>query len=182
MDTRIRSFIVCILGVLLVLSAPAPVLGASAADGRPAAVESFSYFTVLDPDEWTGSVTFGDEDGEPLVLDAQRNFTCEQACDVTNETTLVLGGEPSARKIVVEQGDTEYEVVPLSNGQEIETFYDYANYQINSPLPIAKSDTTRLFFWSGPQGLSLVVLNDKPNDGSGGAVTGTFSGLPSEGS
>jgi hypothetical protein len=39
-----------------------------------------------------------------------------------------------------------------------------------------------LFFWNGPDGLSLVVLHDKGNDGSGAAVSFDFDGLPGEGS
>jgi len=68
--------------------------------------------------------------------------------------------------------------VPLSNGQSIETFYDYGDKQINSPLAIYEQDTSQVFLWSGPNGLSLVFLHDKPESGSGGAVTMRSAGLP----
>jgi hypothetical protein len=68
--------------------------------------------------------------------------------------------------------------VPLSNGQAITDFYNYGRGEINAPLPIAKSDESRLFFWSGPDGLSMVMLHDVPRDGSGGAVSFDFEGLP----
>ncbi|SFR97753.1 hypothetical protein SAMN05216559_1908 [Halomicrobium zhouii] len=142
-----------------------------------ATVESFSYFTVLDTEKWTGAVTL-DETTRPISLNGTRNVTCSEACDVQNESTLILGGEPTAQKITVEQGDRSFEVVPLSNGERIEEFYDYGNSQINSPLPIFESDKSQLFFWSGPEGLSLVLLHDEPSDGSGGAVTMRFDGLP----
>ena len=141
-------------------------------------VESFSYFTVLDTDEWTGYVSVGPADGEPIAFTNRSSFDCADACEVANETTLVLGGEPSARKIVVEQPGLEEQIVPISNGQDIGTFYDYADAEINSPLPIAKSDVSRLWVWSGPNGLSLVTVHDEPQDGSGAAVSFEFSGLP----
>ncbi len=141
-----------------------------------ATVESFSYFTVLDVDEWVGAPSASGESG-PISLE-ENGFACGGACELDNESTVVLGGEPSARRITVEQGGDSFEVVPLSNGQRIEEFYDYGNAKINSPLPIAESDKSQLFFWSGPDGISLVTLHDKGNDGSGGAVTMTFDGLP----
>ncbi|WP_312910862.1 hypothetical protein [Natronosalvus caseinilyticus] len=144
-----------------------------------ATVDSFSYFTVLDADGWVDA-TLLDETSEEVPLQAGSNFSCNAACEVTDNSTLVLGGEPNARKITVEQGADSFDVVPLSNGQRIEEFYDYENAQINSPLPIAESDKSQLFFWSGPEGLSLVLLHDKPSDGSGGAVTMTFDELPTD--
>jgi hypothetical protein len=140
-----------------------------------ATVESFSYFTVLDTDEWVNATSFGQE---PLSLNVSNRTTCSNACAVRNESTLVLGGEPTARKITVEQDGRSFQVVPLSNGQNIRRFYDYGDAEINSPLPIAKSDKSRLFFWSGPNGLSLVTVHDKPRDGSGAAVSFDFEGLP----
>ena len=141
-----------------------------------ATVEHFSYFTVLDTDEWVNATSL--DVGDPITLNASGTATCTDACEVRNGTTAILGGEPSARQIRIEQGDRTVEVVPLSNGQSIERFYDYGNAEINSPLPIAKSDTSRLFLWSGPNGLSLVVLHDEPRDGSGAAVSFEFDGLP----
>ncbi|WP_247731367.1 hypothetical protein [Halovivax limisalsi] len=145
-----------------------------------AETEHFSYFTVLDSEEWVDATTFptsGPED-DPIAFENQSNFTCQDACTVENESTLLVGGEPDARTITVEQGNESFQVVPLTNGQDIEEFYDYEDAEINSPLPIAKSDASRLFVWSGPEGLSLVSLHDKPRDGSGGAVDLAFDGLP----
>lgn len=141
-----------------------------------ATVEHFSYFTVLDTDEWVNATSL--DVGDPIALNASGTATCTDACEIRNGTTAILGGEPTARQIRIEQGDRTVEVVPLSNGQSIERFYDYGNAEINSPLPIAKSDTSRLFLWSGPNGLSLVVLHDEPRDGSGAAVSFEFDGLP----
>ncbi|EMA07828.1 hypothetical protein C437_08898 [Haloarcula vallismortis ATCC 29715] len=134
-----------------------------------ATVEHFSYFTVLDTDEWVSATQVSI--GEPVDFNASDSFRCRNACNLTGNSTVVLGGEPTTRKIIIKQGGDSYEVVPLSNGQTIEKFYDYGDAEINSPLPVAKSDTSRLFFWSGPNGLSLVSLHDKPRDGSGAAVS-----------
>ena len=149
-------------------------------DTAVATVDSFSYFTVIDTDEWTGYTHLpGDnESAEPLNITTLSDFTCAGSCDVANETTLVLGGEPSARTITIEQRSNRYEIVPLSNGQSIEKFYNYGDAEINSPLPVAASDQSRTFFWSGPNGLSLITLHDKPRDGSGAAVSFDFDGLP----
>ncbi|WP_228841667.1 hypothetical protein [Haloarcula sp. CBA1127] len=141
-----------------------------------ATVDHFSYFTVLDTDEWVSTTTL--DIGDPIDLNATDSFRCSNACNLTTNETVVLGGEPTTRKISIEQGGDTYEIVPLSNGQTIRNFYDYGNAEINSPLPVAKSDTSRLFFWSGPNGLSLVSLQDKPRDGSGAAVSLELYGLP----
>ena len=147
-------------------------------------VSTFSYFTVVDTDEWTGYVDIslgsGNSSREPLRFEEQDGFNCMNACGVTNETTLTLGGTPETSKITVQQGDDSFEVVPLSNGQTIENFYDYENYEINSDLPVAKSDSSRLFLWSGAKGLSLVTVHDKPDDGSGGAVSYDILELPTD--
>ncbi|MFD1586255.1 hypothetical protein ACFR9U_04630 [Halorientalis brevis] len=168
---------------------PVPTTVDQANDTVTATTSHFSRYTVMNATAWqnyTELQTAGEIPGtngsadspEPIVFQNQSSFTCQQSCDFQNETTLILGGVPSARKIIVEQNNRSIEAVPLSNGQRIETFYDYANAQINSPLPIAESDKSQLFFWSGPDGLSLVLLHDKPYDGSGGAVTMTFDDLP----
>jgi hypothetical protein len=138
--------------------------------------------TVRDTDGATATVTQELTVVGPLNFSQVGSFGCGGFCQQENSTTLVVGGDPNAREIVLRQDGEEYRVIALSNGQRIEQFYDYGNAKINSPLPIAKSDHSRLFFWDGPEGLSLVVLHDKGNDGSGGAVSFDFEGLSSSGS
>jgi len=145
-----------------------------------ATVDHFSYFTVLHTEEWVSATTI--EVGNPIDFNASDSFRCRNACNLTSNETVLLGGEPTARKITVEQGNDTYEVVPLSNGQTIEDFYNYGNDEINSRLEVTKSDASRLFFWSGPDGLSLVVIHDKPSDGAGAAATFIMDGLPVDGS
>ena len=137
------------------------------------------------------SLSLTDEDGANTTTTAQVSIagpvsfngnTCTGYCAKENNTTLLVGGTPNAETITVTQDGTEYQISPLSNGQEIQEFYDYGNSKINSPLPIAASDQSRLFFWDGPEELSLVVLHDEGNDGSGAAVSFDFNDLPTDGS
>ncbi|MDS0261851.1 dockerin type I domain-containing protein [Haloarcula sp. S1CR25-12] len=141
-----------------------------------ATVDHFSYFTVLHTEEWVSATSI--EVGTPIDFTASDSFQCRNACNLTSNETVVLGGEPSTRKITIEQGNDTYEVVPLSNGQRIENFYNYGNNKVNSALPVFEDDKSQLFFWSGPDGLSLVLLHDHPTTDSVGAVTMAFDGLP----
>jgi hypothetical protein len=92
----------------------------------------------------------------------------------------VRAQDDSTRRLTLTQGSTTVELTPLSNGQTIEEFYNYANVQANTSTGIETSDTSLLFFWNGPNGLSLVVIHDRPNDGSGGAVTFDIGGVSGE--
>lgn len=157
--------------------------------------ETATYTTTFtETDEYNVSLTVTDDTGatatasQRLTVVGSVNFTqvdnrtCTGFCKVENDTTLLVGDTPNAETITVTQNGTEYSITPLQNGQAIEEFYDYGNAKINSPLPIVESDRSRLFVWDGPDGLSLVVLHDEGNDGSGGAVSFDFENLPSEGS
>lgn len=85
----------------------------------------------------------------------------------------------TSKKITVTQGNQEYTIKPLSyNGETIEEFYDYSDLQSHTSTDIERSDVSELFFYQGPNGLSLCVIHDRAYDGSGGAVTFDFTGLP----
>lgn len=145
-----------------------------------AETDRFSYFTVLDTDEWVSATQAPtvNATSSPINVTADAtNFTCSGACALENDTTLLVGGTPQTRKINISQGDRSIEVTPLQDGSRLQEFYDYGDFQLNTELPVAESDRSQLFFWSGPEGLSLVVVHDKPNDGSGGAVDLTFENL-----
>lgn len=102
---------------------------------------------------------------------------------------------------VPSQSDSQYAVVqgnecvtidPLGDGsQSVEAFYDYRtpntepssyNYSSYGTTHLQKDDTSSLFLYEGPDGISLVLLHDQ-HDGnsSGGAVTMQFDGLPEDG-
>ncbi|WP_430504308.1 hypothetical protein [Haloparvum sp. PAK95] len=84
------------------------------------------------------------------------------------------------------QGDSTYEIEPLSNNNNTaEEFYSYDypdNASANTPLDLEREDTSQLFLYDGPNGLSLFIIHDEPNTNSGGNVTLSFTGLPETGS
>ncbi|NEU57460.1 hypothetical protein [Halorussus sp. MSC15.2] len=86
-----------------------------------------------------------------------------------------------ATRYVVEQGDRCIPITPLSGDETVESFYDYrtpytspsgAAYSSYGTTDLQRPETSICFLYDGPEGLSLVVVHDKLNDGtSGGAVT-----------
>lgn len=75
-------------------------------------------------------------------------------------------GETGGSTYVVEQGDQQWEVEALSNGQSIEDFYDMSNPA--APTGLEEADTSQLFFWDGPNEPSLGVVHDKGGEPSSG--------------
>lgn len=109
-------------------------------------------------------------------------------------STTVVGSATGTRQtgFTVTQGDTCRSIEPLSyRDAGVEEFYGYTTdagegrpWSANTPVDLASSDTSQLFLYEGPEGLSLVVLHDAPEHGdaeSGGAATLTFRGLPESG-
>jgi PKD repeat protein len=78
--------------------------------------------------------------------------------------------------ITVTQNGTTWEVDPISTNRTVVEFYDYRNWQANTPVPL-RSDSMQVFFYEGPRGLSLVTVVDKPFDNSESAATLVVSGL-----
>ncbi|WP_137283587.1 hypothetical protein [Halorussus salinisoli] len=86
-----------------------------------------------------------------------------------------------ATRFVVEQGDRCIPITPLSDDETAEAFYDYrtpytspsgAAYSSYGTTDLQRPETSICFLYDGPEGLSLVLVHDKLNDGtSGGAVT-----------
>jgi hypothetical protein len=106
---------------------------------------------------------------------------------LTAGTGLVAGAESGT--LVVEQGGNSYEVEPLRTGETIEEFYGIGprdrhggDFEVDTSAGIERSDVSELFFFEGPDGLSLVVIHDTRDDSTGGAVTFSCSGLPDDGS
>ena len=97
------------------------------------------------------------------------------------------------QSFVIEQGDRCVPVTPLSGSEDAEEFYDYRNpensdgegrYSYSSYMPhhLQAAETSRLFLYDGPDGVSLVMVHNERDAGRGdSAATFSFSGLPSSG-
>lgn len=125
------------------------------------------------------SHTFSDRDKLWVNVTALEN-------DATGKYTIKR--EPvkqatSNRSFVASQGKTEYEITPLNTGETIEEFYglwEGPTAASQTSTGIERSNTSLLFLWDGPNGLSLAVIHDKPSDGTGGSVKFEFTGLPTD--
>ncbi|WP_436923617.1 hypothetical protein [Halosimplex amylolyticum] len=98
---------------------------------------------------------------------------------------------------VVEQGDERYEITPLSGSEPAESFYDlripekYTGdngatdpgdgpyYMSVGTQDLQRPSTSLLFFYDGPEGVSLVAVHDADGD-DGGSATWTVSGVPTD--
>ncbi|MFW5935539.1 MAG: hypothetical protein ACOCQL_06790 [Halolamina sp.] len=87
---------------------------------------------------------------------------------------------------MVEQGEYCVSVVPLSGDVPIEERNGWtvegADFSATGLVGLQRPDTSVLFLYDGPNGLSLVVVHDEYGDGTdGGSVTFEFAGLPPDG-
>ncbi len=98
-----------------------------------------------------------------------------------NLTTASSDPAPEASTagfLVIQDGQSVLAAPPMANGESIEAFYDYDGARsVSSNTGLEQTDTSLLFFWEGPEGLSLVMLHDDQNGGGGRAIV-TFRGLP----
>ena len=105
------------------------------------------------------------------------------ASQPTAASTIALSSDSD---FVVEQGDLCVPVVPISGDAPIEERYgwavDGADFSSTGLVDLQRRDTSILFLYDGPEGLSLVLVHDKYGDGTnGGSVTFEFAGLPVDG-
>ncbi len=91
---------------------------------------------------------------------------------------LVDGTPLEGLVYTVTQSGTTFDVAPLAGSQSVVDFYDYGTVPASSNTGVETSDTSVLFLYSGPDGLSLVTIHDQAGDGSGGQATMTFGNLP----
>lgn len=106
-----------------------------------------------------------------------------EAPDEERPTSPARGGP-----FALEQGERCIPLTPLQyQSQTVEEFYGYtpdvsaANpRQSNTPTNVEEPGTSRLFLFSGPQGLSLVILHGGDGD-PGGAASFEITGLPPAG-
>ncbi|MGQ4555055.1 hypothetical protein [Halobellus sp. GM3] len=87
----------------------------------------------------------------------------------------------------VTQGETCTEIEPLRGDEDVVDAYGYEGdidvedpRQANLPSPLEEAQTSRLFLYDGPEGLSLVFVQGGDDD-PGGAATVLVCGLPVDG-
>lgn len=82
------------------------------------------------------------------------------------------------------QGEHCIPLRPLRGDDPVKAFYDYRNerYSSHGTQSLQRADTSLLFLYEGPKGVSLVFVHGKLGSNSdGGSVTFEISGLPSSG-
>ena len=116
----------------------------------------------------------------------------------TSHAAFGASGTDDGRVIAIEQGDACAELRPLSGDEPVQELYDYTypmdrfegppgsdggSYSSEGTVDLQLDDTSILFVYDGPDGLSLVVVHGHVDgeDDAGGAVTFTFAGLPADG-
>jgi hypothetical protein len=116
----------------------------------------------------------------------------------TVASTAILGGVSSVdaqsgsnAQFSIEQDGKCIPIEPLSmSGLPVEEFYDYrtpdtdpSSYKYASfgTENLQRKNTSILFLYEGPKGLSLVMIHDKIDAGAGGAVTFRMTNLPVKG-
>ncbi len=87
------------------------------------------------------------------------------------------------RSFAVEQDGDCYPVVPLSGDEPVEAFYEWGlperSYSSEGTRELQEPETSLLFLYRGPEGVSLVVVHDAADDGTpGGKVTFEITGVP----
>ncbi|SIQ96435.1 hypothetical protein SAMN05421858_0956 [Haladaptatus litoreus] len=122
-----------------------------------------------------------------------------QFVKATIASTAVLGGVSSTgaaqsngnSQFAIKQGGKCIPIEPLSlSGLPIEEFYDYRTpdtdpmsykYASFGTENLQRDDTSIMFLYDGPKGLSLVMVHDKLDSDGGGAVSFRITNLPVQG-
>ncbi|TMT87944.1 PGF-pre-PGF domain-containing protein [Haloterrigena sp. H1] len=110
----------------------------------------------------------------------------------TADSSSAQLSSPPADSYVVEQGSFCQPIEPLSGDETIESFYEYRSHETHpddverlyssyGTTNFQRDDTSSLFLYEGPDGLSLGMVHDRLGGESEGAlVTLELAGLPHE--
>ncbi len=94
---------------------------------------------------------------------------------------IFLSGQVSAYVYSIENGLTTQTIDPLSKAESAATYYDYGSLPASGTPDFGTVSDTG-FFWlyedTTTNILSLGMIFDTPNDGDGGSVSMTSSGMP----
>ncbi|WP_208288697.1 hypothetical protein [Halobacterium sp. R2-5] len=95
-------------------------------------------------------------------------------------------GAAADESFALEQGDRCVPVTPLSGDAPVEELYDWntddSDFSAAGLTELQRPDTSILFLYDGPNGLSLVLVHDEYGDETdGGSATFEITGLPVDG-
>lgn len=76
------------------------------------------------------------------------------------------------------QGESSWKIVPLASSEAATDFYNYNNDQSNTGLEISDQSILFLYRDTNTNAIYLVIIHDKPGDGSGGSADLSLDGLP----
>lgn len=112
--------------------------------------------------------------------------------DLTGASSSAQQRASTTDSYVIEQGSFCQPIEPLSSDETIESFYEYRSHETHpegverfyssyGTSQLQRDDTSTLFLYEGPDGLSLGMVHDRLGGESKGAlVTLEFTGLPKE--
>lgn len=112
--------------------------------------------------------------------------------DLTGASSSTQQRAPPTDSYVVEQGSFCQPIEPLSGNESIESFYEYRSHETHpddverlyssyGTTHLQRDDTSTLFLYEGPNGLSIGTVHDRlGGESEGGLVTLEFTGLPDE--
>ncbi|WP_167768482.1 hypothetical protein [Haloarcula amylovorans] len=86
-------------------------------------------------------------------------------------------------RYIVKQGDRCFRIKPLEGDKRVEKFYKWGKseryFSSTGTKSLQRKDTSILFLYDGPKGLSLVIVHGSLKDGSdGGAVSFKITDIP----
>lgn len=143
-----------------------------------------------------------------LVMRGQKSTPTRRALLGTIGTGVaagLLGTDATATRgrqseYALEQGDECVPIRPISLERPVDAFYDYqlpqeyvsetngasvgdtARYASAGTTDLQREQTSLVFLYRGPEGVSLVVVHGSVQGSDAGAVTFRLSGLPADGS
>ena len=131
-----------------------------------------------------GDVILAVETGDGRVFENPNDCPTEKREAKDEETEEDEEKAAPAGEFAVRQGEECIPIEPLSfEDQSIEEFYGYEPdpsaenpRQSNFPVPLEQVQTSRMFLYEGPDGLSLVFVHGGDDD-PGGAASFEISGL-----
>ena len=118
-------------------------------------------------------------DNGPFMPDISKPTSLQDIVTVPTNRTAVFAADGMIYTIE-QNGYSLGSVTPLVGTEDIDSFYSYDNpVNASSDTGLEMKNTSILFLYEDGMGTtSLVMIHDKPGDGTGGSATFTFSDQP----